>query len=83
MSPVSQVGAAAAATTKIEMFLEHLLSESIIYFHVYDLFMLDDAATAAVGTCSVTRFGEISPLWQIFDSLFQIWKNAEATLANL
>ena len=36
----------------------------------------------------MTRFGEISPLlqkfaslWQIFDSLFPIWQNAESTLA--
>ena len=40
--------------------------------------------------CSVTRFSEISPflqkftnIWQIFDSLFLIWQNAEHTLANL
>ena len=39
---------------------------------------------------SVTRFGEISPLrleftslGQIFDSLFLIWQNAKAILANL
>ena len=32
---------------------------------------------------SVTRFGKILPLWQIFDSLFHIWQNAEPTLANL
>ena len=32
---------------------------------------------------SVTRFGKISPLWQIFDSLFLIWQKAEPTLANL
>ena len=39
---------------------------------------------------SVTRLGEISPLWQkftslwqIFDCLFLIWLNAEPTLANL
>ena len=38
---------------------------------------------------SVTRFGEISPLWQKFtslwqflDSLFLIWQNAEPTLVN-
>ena len=38
---------------------------------------------------SVTRFGEISPLWQkftslwtIFDGLFLNWQNAEPTLAN-
>ena len=37
---------------------------------------------------SVTRFGEISPLWQTFtsiwqnfDSFFLIWQNAESTLA--
>ena len=37
---------------------------------------------------SVTRFGEISPLWQTFtsiwqnfDSFFLIWQNAEPTLA--
>ena len=41
-------------------------------------------------TASVTRFGEILPLWQkftsiwqIFDSLFLIRQNAENTLANL
>ena len=39
---------------------------------------------------SVTRFGDISPLWQNFtylwqnvDSLFLIWQNDEPTLANL
>ena len=39
---------------------------------------------------SVTRFGELSPLWQkftsiwqIFDSLFLIWQNAEHILAHL
>ena len=38
---------------------------------------------------SVTRFGEISPLWQksanqpIFYRLFLIWQNAEPNLANL
>ena len=39
---------------------------------------------------SVTRFGEILPLWQkftslwqIFNGLFLIWQNAEPTLANL
>ena len=39
---------------------------------------------------SVTRLGEILPLWQkftsfgqIFDSLFLIRQNAERTLANL
>ena len=39
---------------------------------------------------SVTRFGEILPLWQKFtifcqicDCLFPIWQNAEPTLANL
>ena len=39
---------------------------------------------------SVTRFGENSPLWQkftsiwqIFAGLFLIWQNAENTLANL
>ena len=32
---------------------------------------------------SVTRFGEISPLWQIFDCSLLIWQNAEPTLANL
>ena len=38
---------------------------------------------------SVTIFGEISPpwekftsLWQFFDSLFLIWQNVEPTLAN-
>ena len=38
----------------------------------------------------MTRFGEISPLWQkftslwqIFDSFFLIWQNAEPTLAIL
>ena len=41
-------------------------------------------------SASVTRFGEISPLWlkftslgQIFDGLFLIWQNSMATLANL
>ena len=41
-------------------------------------------------TVSVTRFCEISPLWQkftsrwqIFDGLFLIWQNAQPTLANL
>ena len=40
--------------------------------------------------CSVTRFDKNSPLWQkftslwqILDSLFLIWQNAEPTLANL
>ena len=40
--------------------------------------------------CSVTRFGEILPLWQKFTSLWQffgglflIWPNAEPILANL
>ena len=39
---------------------------------------------------SVTRFGEMLPLWQkftslwqIFDCLFLIWQNAEPTFANL
>ena len=39
---------------------------------------------------SVTRLGEISPLWQkipslwqIFVSLFPMWQNAKPTLANL
>ena len=37
---------------------------------------------------SVTRFGEILPLWQnftsqIFESLFLIWQSVEPTLANL
>ena len=32
---------------------------------------------------SATRFGEILPLWQIFDGLFLIWQNSEPTLANL
>ena len=39
---------------------------------------------------SVTRFGEISPLWQnftslreILDGLFLIWQNVEPSLANL
>ena len=39
---------------------------------------------------SVTRFGEISPLWrnitrlwQFFDSLFLFWQNVKPTLANL
>ena len=32
---------------------------------------------------SVTRFGEISALWQICNGLFLIWKNVELTLANL
>ena len=39
---------------------------------------------------SVTKFGEISPLWQkltslwlIFAGLFLIWQNAYPTLANL
>ena len=38
----------------------------------------------------VTRFGEISPLWQKFtshwkkfDGLVHIWHNTEPTLANL
>ena len=46
-------------------------------------------AVFVVGS-SVTRFGEISPtwqkftsLWQIFDGLFLIWQNAEPALANL
>ena len=39
---------------------------------------------------SVTRFGEISPfwqkftsLWQIFDSLFLIWQNAQHNLTKM
>ena len=46
-------------------------------------------AVFVVGS-SVTRFGEISPtwqkftsLWQIFDGLFLIWQSAKPTLANL
>ena len=42
------------------------------------------------GVGIVTRFGEISPLWQNFpslwqisDSLFLIWQNVEPTLTNL
>ena len=32
---------------------------------------------------SVSRFGEISPFGQFFDSLFRTWQNAEDPFANL
>ena len=45
---------------------------------------------ATLVSSSVTRFGEISTLWQtftslwvFFDGLFLIWQNAEPTLTNL
>ena len=31
---------------------------------------------------SVTRFDEISPLWQHFEGLFLIWQNIKPTLEN-
>ena len=31
---------------------------------------------------SVTRFGEISSLWQFYDGLFRIWQKLLSTLAN-
>ena len=43
-----------------------------------------------VVVASVTKFGEISPLWQrftslwqIFDNSFLIWQNTQLTLADL
>ena len=34
-------------------------------------------------SANVTRFGEISLLWQFFNGLFLIWQNTVPTLANL
>ena len=31
---------------------------------------------------SVTRFGEISPLWQLYEALFSIWQTSTPSLPN-
>ena len=59
--------------------IQNKLCQSFIYPSPYILLQI-----------SVTRFGEISPiwqnftsLWQIFNSLFLIWQNDGPSLANL
>ena len=51
---------------------------------------MSEKRSRKVDTISMTRLSKISPFcqkltsfWQIFDSLFLIWQNAEPTLANL
>ena len=34
-------------------------------------------------TISVTKIGEIAPLWQSLEGLFRIWQNCKHTLANI
>ena len=42
----------------------------------------DGTNTAKRISRSVTRIGEISPLWQNFGRLFLIWQIAEPSLSN-